>query len=356
MFLSPFLVALSLSAAPAAAPPPAERFVIADVARLRSKPEGSAPVVGHLRINARVRLPAEPPQGQWTRVEVQQPALTGWVSAEALGEAEVTPAEARARLTQALEAADKASALAWADRLRALSPGEEKDLRAARAAYERLGDKARLKAVTQTLEGTLPIYLAACVPGDNGLERAVLAEFRPGVGFRRIDKPGPLAGWIGAAAWHAAADGDVARPVRVSPVPSRRPGPPPPPPETEEDAEWYMSPPFSLDRVVLEPGCGSLAPAGLLATWPFRRVLPAAAPETQPVSPDAGLGDPGMGDLRVHRERMELTYGGRTHLLQLEVATQGVTHCHTVHEVRFTDLSGEKAPVLDIELFRQQEC
>jgi hypothetical protein len=341
---------LLLLSGPVLASETAPRFVMADVARVRAQPHERGAVVGLLRINARVEPREEAPGGKWTKVFVPDSRLEGWVASASLRATELTLEEVRSELAKALKSGDKAGALAWADRLRALSPAEVKDLTLARTAYERFGEKARALTVSEALAGQQPLYFAACVPVGDSREVTVLAEFDSKAGLRPVKEPAALARWIAGAPWFAAREGSreahrVEGGLFASP---RHQGPPsPPPPEEDEGGGLTV-----LERVVLDTSCGKLANTGPLVTWPFKHLAPVSSSQVpdagQPGAPDAGEPESPYG-LKVsvlRSDALELTLGGVVHRFEFKPIYRSQVGCEETHAVQMThSVKGEHSSI-----------
>jgi hypothetical protein len=338
----------------------APRFVIADVARVRALSDERGAVVGLLRINARVEPRQEAPGGKWTRVFVPDSRLEGWVASSSLRAEELTLEEVRTELDKALKSGDKAGALAWADRLRALSPAEVKDLTLARTAYERFGEKARALTVSEALAGRQPLYFAACVTVGNAREVVVLAEFDSKAGLRPVKAPAALARWIAGAPWFAAREGSreaqrvegglFANPRRQRPI-EPLPG---------EDVGGGIQ---ELDRVVLDTSCGPLANTGPLVTWPFKHM---DAPASSSQVADAGqsgasdAGEPaspyGLKVSVVRSDALALTLGGVVHRFTFKRIHRSQEGCEETDAVQMThSVNGEHSSI-DLILHQLTSC
>ncbi|SET31893.1 hypothetical protein SAMN05443639_102540 [Stigmatella erecta] len=313
------------------APPP--RFVMADVARVRKEPKERGAVVGLLRINARVEPLAAENDGKWLPISVPQSRLKGWIAAASLRESEVTQAEAREQLLKALSAGDKPGALSWADRLRALSPAQEDDLKLALKAYERFDRKERASAVRQVLSGEQTLYIAACLPDRT---RSVLAQFQSSRGLQPVEDPAALIQWIAGSPWYVSSTGEqqAAQPVDGGRFASPRQKPEPKSnPDDEEEVHGGYG---ELDRAVLEP-CGQNSQEGLLAaTWPFQRIGASERTRT-PTPPDAdSIPSSEHPRIETERETLELTLGGMLHRFELELISKDVGACGSSQSARIT--------------------
>lgn len=151
-----------------------EKYVQADVLKLRSEPAESAPEVTRVGINSKVRV-FEKRKG-WVKIRAN--AREGWTPASLLGAKPVTAAYA---LDQAKSAKD-AERVAWLERAVALEPANNEAWKSLADAYQNLGNKERSLYVQQILSGDRPIYLAACI-GDKAILQHV---FTPGSGFRKL--------------------------------------------------------------------------------------------------------------------------------------------------------------------------
>jgi hypothetical protein len=151
-----------------------EKYVQADVLKLRTEPAESAPEVTRVGINSKVRV-LEKRKG-WIKIAAN--ATEGWTPAPLLGAKPVTAAYALDRAKSAKDA----ERAAWLQRAVALDPANNEAWKSLADAYQNLGNKERSLYVQQILSGDRTIYIAACIGDEAVLQRV----FAPGSGFRKL--------------------------------------------------------------------------------------------------------------------------------------------------------------------------
>ena len=151
-----------------------DRYVSADVLKLRTEPGEGAQEVGRLRINTEVRVLEK--QDGWVKIVAN--GIQGWTPRSLLVNKPLTLAYA----LQQAKSATGAEQAAWLERAVALDPANNEAWISLAEAYSALGKTKQALYSRQIAAGDQPIYVSAC----SGEKVKLYSVYEPSSGFRKL--------------------------------------------------------------------------------------------------------------------------------------------------------------------------